>query len=331
MTEVLQPTLTRDGIEIEHLIEQAVDDGPMRCNTGDQGHSDLCEIFVCTDGCRAFAHENTCLYSRYATAPPNRTQNQQIKRTDEHRRRRALLLAQRCRKQQTRFLPITTDGALVDAERLGDLGLAQTAEIPHLHDLGEARIEQRDLELLGYTLTPTIEQRPTGWAATAPEAVDRQAEIEAATARNALILDAVAALAREGRRVLLLADRVAHVEGLANKLVTAGFRAAALTSRSTKRRRAEVLASMGAGGLDVLAATSLADEGLDVASLDAVVLAAPSGNPARVQQRIGRALRPAPGKTARILDFVDGDVWAKAAAKKRRKLYNDLGWSVTHG
>lgn len=194
-----------------------------------------------------------------------------------------------------------------------------------------ARIEQRDLERLGYTLTPTIEQRPTGWAATAPEAVDRQAEIEAATARNALILDAVAALAREGRRVLLLADRVAHVEALANKLVVAGLRAAALTSRSTKRRRAEVLASMGAGGLDVLAATSLADEGLDVASLDAVVLAAPSGNPARVQQRIGRALRPAPGKTARILDFVDADVWARSAAKKRRKLYNDLGWSVTHG
>jgi superfamily II DNA or RNA helicase len=178
-----------------------------------------------------------------------------------------------------------------------------------------ARIEQRDLERMGYTLTPTIEQRPTGWAA---------------TARNALILDAVAALTREGRRVLLLADRVAHVEALANKLVTAGFRAAALTSRSTKRRRAEVLGAMGAGGLDVLAATSLADEGLDVASLDAVVLAAPSGNPARVQQRIGRALRPAPGKTARILDFVDADVWAKAAAKKRRKLYNELGW-VIHG
>jgi superfamily II DNA or RNA helicase len=104
-----------------------------------------------------------------------------------------------------------------------------------------------------------------------------------------------------------------------------------LTSRSTKRRRAEVLGAMGAGGLDVLAATSLADEGLDVASLDAVVLAAPSGNPARVQQRIGRALRPAPGKTARILDFVDADVWARSAAKKRRKLYNELGWVVIHG
>lgn len=194
-----------------------------------------------------------------------------------------------------------------------------------------ARIEQRDLERMGYTLTPTIEQRPTGWAATAPEAVDRQAEIEASTTRNALILDAVGALAREGRRVLLLADRVAHVEALAGELVAAGLRAAALTSRSTKRRRAEVLAAMGAGDLDVLAATSLADEGLDVASLDAVVLAAPSGNPARVQQRIGRALRPAPGKTARILDFVDGDVWARSAAKKRRRLYHDLGWVVIHG
>jgi superfamily II DNA or RNA helicase len=194
-----------------------------------------------------------------------------------------------------------------------------------------ARIEQRDLERMGYTLTPTIEQRPTGWSATAPEAVDRQAEIEAATVRNAMILDGVRALTREGRRVLLLADRVAHVEALAGELVAAGLRAAALTSRSTKRRRAEVLAAMGAGDLDVLAATSLADEGLDVASLDAVVLAAPSGNPARVQQRIGRALRPAPGKTARILDFVDGDVWARSAAKKRRKLYHDLGWVVTHG
>jgi superfamily II DNA or RNA helicase len=88
---------------------------------------------------------------------------------------------------------------------------------------------------------------------------------------------------------------------------------------------------LGSGAIRVLAATSLADEGLDVAALDAVVLAAPSSNPGRVQQRIGRALRPSPGKTARILDFVDGDVWARSAAKKRRKLYHELGWVVIHG
>jgi len=194
-----------------------------------------------------------------------------------------------------------------------------------------AQIDQRDLERMGYTLTPTIEQRPTGWSATAPEAVERQAEIEAASDRNALILDAVATLTREGRRVLLLADRVAHVEALAAELGARGVEAAALTSKSTKRRRGEVLALLGSGAIRVLAATSLADEGLDVAALDAVVLAAPSSNPGRVQQRIGRALRPAPGKTARILDFVDGDVWARSAAKKRRKLYHELGWVVIHG
>ena len=47
-----------------------------------------------------------------------------------------------------------------------------------------------------------------------------------------------------------------------------------------------------AGCLDVVCATSLADEGLDAPRLSAVVLASPTKNAGRTLQRIGRALRP---------------------------------------
>lgn len=72
----------------------------------------------------------------------------------------------------------------------------------------------------------------------------------------------------------------------------------------------------------VLVATTLADEGLDLPSLDGLILAGGGKSPTRAYQRIGRALRPAPGKAgAEVLDFFDPAPYLEDHSLARLALY----------
>jgi len=103
--------------------------------------------------------------------------------------------------------------------------------------------------------------------------------------------------------------------------------AAALVGHVAKRARKAILDDARSGRLRVITATSVADEGLDVPSLETIVLACPSTNLGRTQQRIGRALRPAPSKGAPlVVDVVDEWGAAQGWARTRAKLYRRLGW-----
>ena len=78
----------------------------------------------------------------------------------------------------------------------------------------------------------------------------------------------------------------------------------------------------------MLVATQLADEGLDMPSLDALILAVPQRNPGRLEQRVGRVSRSAPGKAAAdVYDLVDGG-WAGKLWWARRKVYLRLGCAI---
>jgi superfamily II DNA or RNA helicase len=91
--------------------------------------------------------------------------------------------------------------------------------------------------------------------------------------------------------------------------------------------RAAVLDHMRAGRLDVVVATSLADEGLDAPRVSAVMLTAPTRNIGRTLQRIGRALRPHEGAPDPVVvDVVD--TWGpfRGYAQARRTAYVRHGW-----
>lgn len=86
-------------------------------------------------------------------------------------------------------------------------------------------------------------------------------------------------------------------------------------------------------GLDngrLLLATSLADQGLDLPQLTAVVLAFPEKARGRLVQRIGRVMRTWPGKTSPlVVDVVDDAVpMFKRRFEKRKKTYERLGLRV---
>jgi superfamily II DNA or RNA helicase len=191
-------------------------------------------------------------------------------------------------------------------------------------------VRQRDLESQGYTMAPDITWVPTQFAprSSADDWTALMDELAKDADRNALLVRGIVAQARAGRCVLVLADRVSHCEELAARVKGMGVPAKALTGRLTKKARGEVLRDVLTGALPVVTATSLADEGLDLAVLDCVVLAAPSRNEGRVQQRVGRVCRPWDGKLQPLVfDLVDPFGAAQGMARKRRKLYERLGWS----
>ena len=144
--------------------------------------------------------------------------------------------------------------------------------------------------------------------------------------RNATILREIEGLVREGRVVLVLSERVAHCRRLAAALTDRGIEAEPLVGALTARRREDLLDRVRCGALRVLVGTTVADEGLDLPTLDAVVLATGTRALSRVQQRIGRAMRPAPGKGRPVVvDLVDAWGPLLGQAARRRALYRSMG------
>ncbi|MDY0063418.1 MAG: DEAD/DEAH box helicase [Myxococcota bacterium] len=143
--------------------------------------------------------------------------------------------------------------------------------------------------------------------------------------RNAQIVDLAGQLVRSGETVLVLSSRVEHCERLATLLQEAGTAAVAVTGTLCAKRRKAALAQARTGGIRCLIATQLADEGLDVPRLSALILAAPSRAAGRTIQRIGRIMRPAPGKEDPVVyDLVDAEIgllqsqaWSRARAFRR--------------
>jgi superfamily II DNA or RNA helicase len=149
--------------------------------------------------------------------------------------------------------------------------------------------------------------------------------------RNQLILDRVLADARAGHTVLVLTGRVSHCEHLAARIAGAGVKAGFLTGSVGKHERRALLEAFREGSLPVLVASTVADEGLDVPRLDRIVLAYPGRAKGRLTQRLGRLMRPHPGKAAPVLyDVVDPHVSPLARQwRERKRIYLELTGS--HG
>src|SRR5574343_862395 len=131
-----------------------------------------------------------------------------------------------------------------------------------------------------------------------------------------------------GRSVLVLAGQVDVAQRLVAVIrASSDLEVEALHARIPKRERVRILDDARAGKVRCIVATSLADEGLDWPSLDTVVLAWPSKAAGRIVQRIGRVMRPAPGKTAGVIDVVDAGQPVLRAQwyRRRRVISRDLG------
>ena len=97
----------------------------------------------------------------------------------------------------------------------------------------------------------------------------------------------------------------AHAEQLAGAFRAAGFRAAAVSGTTPAALRRRLIAGLGSGEVEVLTSCMLISEGTDIPSVGGAILLRPTASLALYLQMVGRALRPAPGKSeAVILDHV---------------------------
>lgn len=170
------------------------------------------------------------------------------------------------------------------------------------------QVEHAELLRRGFLIAPTCYTLPTSFETTRDAAanfVGTVSDLVEDPGRNALLV-AAARWALERGTVLLLLSRVEHCEVVAGLLREEGIAAEALTGEVKRADRADALEGLRSGRVRVAVATQLADEGLDVPTLGAVILGAPGRAESRTIQRIGRVMRPAKGKGgAVVVDLVD--------------------------
>jgi superfamily II DNA or RNA helicase len=140
-------------------------------------------------------------------------------------------------------------------------------------------------------------------------------------ARNNLIVKTVKNLLKTTRQILVLSDRRLHCQHLQSQfpdvsgLYMGGMKEHDLEASSKKRV--------------IFGTFSQAHEGLDIPSLDTVILSTPKSD---IKQSIGRVMRETVGKQNNPLIYDIVDQWSVLFAmyNKRRRVYNQGGFKIVN-
>jgi len=167
-----------------------------------------------------------------------------------------------------------------------------------------------------------IQTDPKSWAACMKElTMDPQI--------NDMIVDYALEAVEEGGTFLALCGRVEWCQRLARRVQDKGVDADALFSKVGVKKRRTTLERLRSGDLHVVFATTLADVGLDVPTLDRAVIAFPGRAKGRATQRLGRLMRPDGALQPLIRDLVQVNVppllnqwWS------RKRAYIEIGAEV---
>ena len=187
------------------------------------------------------------------------------------------------------------------------------------------RIEAKDLVKAGHLVLPRIETIRTECCPQTDDFATLITELTSDVERNALIVRLARREADAGSSVLILTGRVDHADLLARKCLAFGAPAAALTSKTPKKQRESTLDRFRSGDIRIVCATTLADEGLDITRLARLILATPATAHGRTMQRLGRLMRPHPGKGQPVLfDIVDDHPMAERQYRERLCAYRTV-------
>lgn len=187
------------------------------------------------------------------------------------------------------------------------------------------KVDAALLQESGAILKPEIIVRTTGFSYSYRD--DYAAMMKALAldeSRNRQIVRDIVAEARRVDGVLLVvSDRIAHCEELAEMIAEHGISVCVLTGRDSAEKRAVIVAQIKNNSVKVLISTmQLIGEGFDAPHLSTLFLASPIKFSGRLKQVIGRVLRPSEKKKARVFDYVDENVGIlKHSAAERTKTY----------
>jgi len=106
-------------------------------------------------------------------------------------------------------------------------------------------------------------------------------------------------------RALGFCVSIDHAEFMAERFQRAGLQARAVTSRTTEGERRQALTDLRNGEVQVLFTVDLFNEGVDIPSVDVVLMLRPTESATVFLQQLGRGLRRSEGKDVlTVLDFV---------------------------
>jgi superfamily II DNA or RNA helicase len=135
---------------------------------------------------------------------------------------------------------------------------------------------------------------------------------------NNLIASIANKFSKSDRLVLVLVQQIQHGKDLASMIDGAVF----LSGNSPKNKRTESIDRLKNRDISCIVSTTIFDEGIDVRPLDTLLLAGQGKSRVRAMQRIGRVMRPWPGKThATVVDFFLNQKYLRNHGKDRLKMY----------
>ena len=150
--------------------------------------------------------------------------------------------------------------------------------------------------------------------------------------RSRRVVEEAVSLYQEGRKVLLLTERVAHQNKLEEMLINENVLFFNFQARLKAKEREKILSKISKLPANepfiLLANGKLIREGFDLERLDTVIFSFPFSWKAVVTQYIGRVMRRSPSKNHILLiDTVDrGNPILERMFRKRQKVYEALGF-----
>ncbi len=153
--------------------------------------------------------------------------------------------------------------------------------------------------------------------------------------RNHLICQDILQLYQENRKILVLVNRLEHLEilekGLAEKGLTNVFCLSGKSKRKDTKKLLERIAELkDKAPLVLLSTGKYIGEGFDMPKLDTLILAAPLSWKNNLIQYAGRLHRPYQGKTeVRIVDYLDIHVpYLEKMYQKRQVAYHKMAYQM---
>ena len=189
------------------------------------------------------------------------------------------------------ILGVTATPARADGKQLGDVwqeivyqrGIAEMIRAGYLADIRGVRVGLEQVKL------DEVEQSGGDFDANALGEVLEQASAP---------LHVLTAYRQHatGRKAIVFVPTVALAHRMATVFREAGIRAEALDGNTPWEQRRAILARLHTGETRVVANVAVLGEGVDVPSVDAVILATPTRSQVKYTQCLGRGLRTFPGK-----------------------------------
>ena len=195
-------------------------------------------------------------------------------------------------------------------------------------------VDKKYLEDTGAVLVPKIIRKNTEFSIPNRQGLDYSTVVGYLTenyARNSQIVDDIAKdLHSFGEPIMVVSDRVSHCELLLNEIkLVQGASPVLVHGQLPKKERDDAVLGIKDGRYNILIATfPLLSEGFDSPSLNALFMTTPASFQGRVQQVVGRILRPSKSNaTPRVYDYRDIKMETlMASGRKRDTMYRKAGW-----